>query len=318
MNRFIRTCACVALTAGFAGTANAVIIMGDITQPNNNYRNALNINNPLDGSFTNPPGNLNRFVGAMGSFTGTVISPRHMITATHVIPGSSTQFVFANGTSTATTYNMTLVGTQDDLAIYELDSGQPSFGIWTNLWTNSNEVGNQMVVLGRGTQRGNAVFRNGTHRGWEWGTGDSVLAWGTNLVSATPTINIGAPFNGSFLQFTFSDTSSFNEAAISPGDSSGPVFVWDGSNWLLAGINSLVDNVRLTANGAFADAALFDARNFFAGGTELTGPDPIPLSGYSTRISSRIQWINGIIPEPASLSIVMLGGFVLLARRRAA
>ncbi len=311
-NRLIKAGACALLIAGFAGTANAVIIMGDINQPNSNFRNTLNINNPLDGGFTNPPGNLNRFVGAMGSFTGTVISPRHMITATHVIPGNNTQFVFANGTSSATTYNMTLVGTQDDLAIYELNQGEPSFGIWANLWTNSN------VVMGRGTQRGNAVFRNGTHRGWEWGTYDSVLSWGTNLVSATPTINIGAPFNGSFLQFTFSDTSSFNEAALSPGDSSGPVFVWDGSNWLLAGINSLVDNVLLTANGSPANAALFDARNFFSGGTEITSGGPVPLSGYSTRISSRIQWINGIIPEPASLSIVLLGGVMLLGRRRSA
>jgi len=38
-----------------------------------------------------------------------------------------------------------------------------------------DEVGQDLVVFGRGTQRGSEVFSDGTLRGWGWGWADTVV-----------------------------------------------------------------------------------------------------------------------------------------------
>ncbi len=126
---------------------------------------------------------LVRYVGALGSFTGTPISSRYLVTANHIGNGFTT-FNYANGTSVTTTYNITFVGAMDDLALYKIvDSDPDSFSLTAPIYTQSTEVNQPLVVLGRGTFRGAPVTVNGNLQGWQWGNPSNDFTWGVNTVS---------------------------------------------------------------------------------------------------------------------------------------
>lgn len=237
-----------------------------------------------------------QFEGIFGSFLGTPISPDSFITAQHV-SGASSVFIF-NGV----TYN--LVGGRSDpysdFTIWKVDGVFPSFA---PLYTGSGETGQRLVVIGRGTQRGAEVMKNGMPRGWLWGNSDSVQRWGENIV--TDIVN-GGPVN-QFVYATFDASGPPNEAHLSSGDSGGAVFIKDGALWKLAGISYAVDGPFYTTDsggGAF-NAALYDARDYYyedpqspSGYTLIAGPTPVPSGFYATRISSKLAWIYSAI-DPA-------------------
>ena len=71
------------------------------------------------------PGNVGAYEGIFDAgFTGTPISSNMMVTAAHVFPGPTSTFVYDNGTTTATTYNVQAVATLDDLAVWEISPNQ--------------------------------------------------------------------------------------------------------------------------------------------------------------------------------------------------
>ncbi|XVJ71672.1 MAG: trypsin-like serine protease [Rhizobacter sp.] len=106
-----------------------------------------------------------------------------------------------------------------------------------------------------------------------------------------------------------------NEALIAGGDSGGGSFVWDGTQWLLAGVHSFgrtfgrfecplnpgqicgdIDNITL--NSSFGETA------------------------GDTAVFSHMNWINAFInpvntvPEPSTLALVLLGLTAVAWRRR--
>lgn len=292
-------------------------------------------NGTLDNSGTNKnpaPNNLGSYTGQLGVFLATAISPKHFITASHIGDGGGGgTFIYADGGVTNNNYSATIVGSINDLTIWQI-SGPQTFSHWINIYTGSNEVGNPLVALGNGTPRGNPVNTPNTSNlaGWEWGAGGTLRSWGTNTVSSVVNPGLSGNFAGDYLYFTFDRRVDGSGNLLNPdnvifsgGDSGGPTFVLDPNDnqWKLAGVNSLVDQVSQTANGPGYNAALFDARGFFDGPNELTGADPIPLGSYATRISSRADYINGIIavPEPGSLalmSIIAVPGLYVLYRNQ--
>ena len=73
-------------------------------------------------------------------------------------------------------------------------------------------------------------------------------------------------------------------------------------------------------NGNFLlNAALYDARGFYNGTQLISGADPVPLTSYSTLISSRLDFIESVagVPEPGILGLASMFGFIGLHRRRA-
>jgi len=282
----------------------------------------------LDNTGTNKnpaPFNLGSYTGQFGGFLATAISPQYIVTATHV--GGSSTFVYADGGAVPQTYNITLAGSLDDLSIYKI-TGPQTLTHFIPIYTASNEVGQQMVVLGNGTTRGGVVNTPGTSNpaGWLWGGGSTLRSWGTNTVDSI--INLsgpppGAPFLGDFLHFSFSNPSNPDNAIVSVGDSGGPLFALDPSDnqWKLAGINGLVEVAKQTPGGPDFLAALFDARGFYDGTTLIEGNDPVPLGSLDTRISSRQDFINSIIgvPEPGSLALmacVLPGAYLVIRKYR--
>ncbi len=249
------------------------------------------------------------YIGRFGPFTGTPISPRHFITATHLGNAGGGTFEYANGTTTETTYNIVQAGTLDDLTIWELAPAAPSFTRWTPLYTAGNEVGLPLRVLGRGTSRGAEVrvpdTTAGQLRGYRWGVSDGYITWGDNVV--TSIVSFSPPFGGfggDFLYFEFDQSGGPSECMLSNGDSGGPVFITDPADGVrkLAAVNSLVDgNFSYAAAGPFFPGAIWDARGMYVGdvgnATLIPSgePNPVPAGSYSTQISSRMAFIMGII-----------------------
>jgi len=199
-------------------------------------------------------------------------------------------------------------------------------------------LGKDLVVFGRGTQRGSDFLDSGNAlRGWHLGTATHVQRWGENTVSDIAVDEDDA--NVQFLAAEFNATAdpNSNECHLTLGDSGGAVFINDGGIWKLAGVNYAVDG-RFSLDGDPANngspGSLFNMGGLYVGGTDEGGPpytwelvdDPLNPAGhvpsrfYASRISSEIAWIESvIIPEPGTLAMLSgLGAVCLLAflRRR--
>lgn len=271
-----------------------------------------------------------QYQGLFGGFLGTMISPQHFVTAAHLgVP--STTFVwttyFSGGASDVTFTRDTTVngglGYWDipgtDLRIHQITGTFPHYA---PLYMGSAEAGAEIVVFGRGTQRGANVQLAGIDKGWRWGTGDGVARWGRNVVSETLTVG-----SAEYLRAAFDAVPGVDEAHLSVGDSGGAAFLLDGGVWRLAGIHYAVDGSwdfnDVVDNQEF-EAALFDAGGLY-NGNDIDGwtliPDgtqDIPSSLYSTRISAYFAQITAItgVPEPAAAGIVLLAVPAILRRRR--
>lgn len=222
-----------------------------------------------------------QYEGNFGAFLGTAIAPHYFITAKHL--GKVADKFIYHGT------NYTIVrgfaDSQSDLQIFEVTEALPKYA---SLYQRSDEMGQHLVVIGRGTQRGSAKVVSGQVRGWEYGPSDSVWRWGENKVASVHENHLCVRFGGGrFVE----------EAHLSAGDSGGAVFLNDGGIWKLAGINSDVDHFASGPEGGRSySAAMFDERGSYqVDGTLISGDEPLPSAFYAARISSRIRWIRSVI-----------------------
>lgn len=255
-------------------------------------------------------GGVAQYVGRFGIYTGTPISARHFVVANHIGNAGGGQFFYNNGTATETQYACTLAGALQDLAIYRLLDGQPSFTLWAPIYTRSDEIGMPVQVVGRGVDKGPALNQAGNFIGWFWGTDDHVVTWGTNTISNT--FNFGGPpgFAGPYTAFTFDQAEGPTECTAANNDSSGPVFIIDprDGKQKLAGTIAAVDgNYSGTPNGPTFSGALFDTRGLYLGPNLISGPNPIPIKTYVVRFSQRLDFLRTVaavppFPCPADLS----------------
>jgi hypothetical protein len=254
-----------------------------------------------------------QYQGTFGNFLGTPIGPHYFITAQHI--GAAPKFTFRGR-------DYTLVRSYDDpgsdLRIWEIAETFPAYA---SLYAGSDEVGQRLVVFGRGNRRGAARIVNGQMCGWEWGATDPVQRWGENEV-ASITQRAGGR---EFLYALFDQAGLPQEADLSAGDSGGAVFLNDGGVWRLAGINFDVDTFASGPDGGGPyNAAMYDERgSYTAGGSLVTGAAPVPSGFYASRISTRFSWISSIIaPHLANISTraavrqddqVCIAGFIIQA-----
>lgn len=282
-------------------SARAVILYrtGDPTA------NATEPTGPLAGSGW-------QYEGIFGAFLGTPIAPHFFITARHVgVPSSALSYQ-------GSTYH--IVGWFDDpssdLRIYQVAE---TFSTFAPLYARGDEVGKPLVVIGRGTQRGDGIYANGLLRGWTWGATDMVQRWGESRVSSISGV---APSD--FLYAAFAQNDLPDEGGLSSGDSGGAVFIQDNGVWKLAAINFSVDGPVATSptdpEGFYG--VLFDRRGLYdPPGTLFAGNAPLPSGFYATRISSKLDWIYSVTaPGLANMSAravigagdqVAIGGFII-------
>ncbi len=245
-----------------------------------------------------------QYEGLWGGFLGTPIAPQYFITAEHVGGAIGDTFVFGGIPYTTTAV---FDDPQTDLRLWRICG---TFPVYAPLYTATNEVGGNLVVFGRGTQRGAVVMTTNLFQvkahGWQWGSYDGVQRWGENVVASI--VNGDGAFGGSgigeVLQANFDANGGPNECQLSVGDSAGAVFMKDGPTWKLAAINYAVTGPYSTsATGPGFSAAIFDEGGLYkaVGANWVLTPDlpsPQPGSFYSTRVSSRTDWIKSVLSAP--------------------
>ncbi|HVM62633.1 MAG TPA: hypothetical protein VMV72_17360 [Verrucomicrobiae bacterium] len=248
-----------------------------------------------------------QYEGQWGLYLGTPIAPTFFIAAQH-IGGSAGQPFVLNGFTYTTVTNFDDPGT--DLRIWQVAQ---TFPYYAPLYTGSDEVGQPCVAVGRGTQRGSLVSVNGPTNGWMWSTSDHVQRWGQNTVAGVYT-NGGDDL---LLYANFELNGMTNECDLSPGDSSGGLFIQNGSTWQLAGVHYSVSG-PFSFDGSSADefnAAVVDQRGLYFedcdGGcwtlVPTNYPVAVPGAFYSTRVSSRISWISSVINYNLGNDLGILG-----------
>jgi Trypsin-like peptidase domain len=234
-----------------------------------------------------------QYQGGWATFSGTVISSNAFITAKHVGGSVGDPFTF-QGVQYITTASYD--SPDSDLRIWRVAGQLPTFA---PLYIKGKENGKNLVIFGRGTQRGAEVRVNGRLKGWEWGPGDGVQRWGQNRVSG---IFQGGAEIGEVLRASF-NVGGRNEAQLSAGDSGGAIFIKDGKIWKLAGINYAVEGpYNMTNSGDGFNAAIFDLRGLYltdgGAGWHLFSGKPISSNFYATRISSHMNWITNVLAMP--------------------
>jgi hypothetical protein len=137
---------------------------------------------------TTPPvndvaGNGWNYEGTFGGFLGTAIAPHYFITAQHI--GNQGNIFTLSGVDYHIVANFP--DPQSDLIIYQVTETMPVF---VPLYSRPDEVGQRVVDIGRGTQRGSDYFLNSKQLGWLWGNSDAVERWGENIFAGR--LNYGA------------------------------------------------------------------------------------------------------------------------------
>ncbi|MDY6914589.1 MAG: PEP-CTERM sorting domain-containing protein [Planctomycetota bacterium] len=271
-----------------------------------------------DYNTTAPTGDLAgsgwQYQGTWQYMLGTPVADRFFITAKHV--GGSVGDTFTYNGVDYTTVAKYDDPTGTDLRIWEVSQ---SFSDWAPLYSAGNEQNKNLVVFGRGKTRGETVTAGGEDKGWKWSSeGLGTMRWGENTITGTAN-------GGELLYAEFNTGAGINEAHLADRDSGGAVFIKDPDDetWKLAGINYGVNGpFNLTDNPADPDyeefhAALYDMGGLYikdGGGWDYIGdkPQDIPSSFYVTRISSRVDWINTVIPEPGTIVLIGAGACLLL------
>ena len=245
----------------------------------------------------------------MGPSGGTVISPTHILTAAHL--GLWTNSII---TWDGLGYRVAeaVDAPDSDLRLLRV-SGR--FGHWAPLNTDTNEIGETVVLFGRGGPRGDAVAGvvqgKSTLCGWNWLPADQVLRWGTNRIAGLQTGSSENP--GEYLVATFDADGGDDEATVSVGDSGGGVFLQQGGTWVLAGVMSAVQSTfKRTADGSVFYAALFNRRPFLEelrpgvwehDPTSVEQPETVWIA---TRVSAYQDWLKAQLSQPAAVPLPRL------------
>jgi hypothetical protein len=224
------------------------------------------------------------------NYLGTPIAPQFFAAAQHVGGTNGEAFVY-NGFTYHTVASFDCPNS--DLRIWQVAETFPSYA---PLYTNSNEVGSVCVVIGRGYGRSNPVIVSGVTNGWAWDTNAGVERWGENTVSGISTDGSV----GQLVYAIFDRNGITNECTLTVGDSSGAMFIKDGTTWKLAGIHYSVSDFTVSTNGVDGsgfNASMMDYYGVYLGGDgHWTLQTSHLLSAfYSTRISALIGWINSVI-----------------------
>jgi hypothetical protein len=247
---------------------------------------------------TAPTGSLTnsgwQYEGFWNGYLATPIAPTFFLAAKHIGGSINSLFVF-NGLN----YHTVAVSSNsnNDLLIWQVAETFPQYA---PLYTNTNEVGKHCVVFGTGKQRSNAVVVAGVTNGWQWGIDDRVERWGENDVSTNQDLGAGV---GQTLECTFNRAGGSNECQLTEFDSSGAMFIQDGTTWKLAGIHYGISTYLISTNGVNGsgfNAAMLDYGGVYLGGdgnwSLVTNQvSDIPSSFASSRVSANIAWINSVI-----------------------
>ncbi len=227
--------------------------------------------------------------------TGTAIDSHWLLTAAHVADDN------ANGTITIGTtsytpqetryYDGSPNGTSDshaatrDIALVRFNNSFPGYYSYA---TGTAYTNDDAILVGYGFS--GTVTQSAFSGSWTDSGLNKEKRWGTNNIDGSFSVDAGY---GTYLYYRTSisgTTSSSNtdyETGLNIHDSGGPLFVKDGTQWIVAGINT-------NRAGNPWDAT------------------------YSVRVGDYDEWIGNTVPEPMTILFLLLGfaSFSFLRRRQ--
>jgi hypothetical protein len=245
------------------------------------------------------------FNNGSGNNNGTLVATQYVVTAAHVAYGFSAPFTFTVG---GNTYNVNQVTIHPSYNGNVLDGNDIAVMHLATPVTNVTPVALYSGIPTELTQTVTFVGAGKTGNGTTGGTTyPGVVLSATNIFDqAGGIVTDGSgphtvPTSVLFYDFdnntpgnnkTGTMTPSSAEGMISQNDSGGGSFLTISGTTYLAGVHSF---------GLFADQ---------------NAPGKFGDVGADTRISSQLSFINSVVPEPATISVLAMAGLVLLGRRR--
>lgn len=222
------------------------------------------------------------YLSSAGGTTGVLISPIHVLTAKHAVKNISGHTFTLHTASGPETFELVekYVHPYKDLAVVRLDRSTGLPGYQVN--SRTNELGSKIIIVGFG-ESGTGMPEPGEH---PRGTG----RYGGNRIDS---------ITSGYLVFDFDEPSGgggnppggTTESMIAKGDSGGPSFVWEADTLKIIGIHAGITN--------FDDDSICPEYGD---------------KGYDVRVSVYSEWIMQQVPEPGTLVIVAVGGFVMMLR----
>jgi hypothetical protein len=261
-------------------------------------------------SFANLPqfDSIGKFTG---SASGTLIAPNLVLTAGHLGTGLTGFQIRGTGTVYGVAeviQHPTFVSNAGDINFgFDLQVVRLSTNVVgvtpASIYRGTSEVGSEAAITGFGAGGFGDVGAT---------LGGAQRA-GTNAFDAVASFASSGTKTGALNSMLLADFDSGVAARETPrpleyhlagGDSGGGVFIFDGGQWFLAGVNSGVQ----------------DQRSFLAPPVNPLHSDALFGYGaisYITRVSSFTGFIDGItaVPEPSSLALVGLIAAVAFKRR---
>ncbi len=224
------------------------------------------------------------YLSSAGGTTGVLISPVHVLTASHAV-GSISGHTFTLYTASGSeSFGLIekYVHPYKDLAVVLLDRSTGLPGYQVN--SQTNEIGSEVIIVGFG-ESGTGMPEPGEY---PRGTG----RYGGNQIDRS--------ISG-YLVFDFDEPAGggrnppegTSESMIAKGDSGGPSFIVEAGKLKIVGIHvAVMDSDGDSIYPEYGD------------------------NGYDVRISAYSEWIVQQIPEPGTLIIIMAGSFALTLRPR--
>lgn len=183
------------------------------------------------------------------------------------------------------------------------DGNNPEILHYAGPYTNTDEVTQEAVLGGWGNGRGAVLQTGRTTYGYGWdNSGNTTLRFGTNRIEDTGNDSTLGSLTSDIIIADFDGLnegqSTIYESALAGGDSGGGWFIYDGTDWKLAGLSRAVQVHYEVGHEGDPNYILYEAWFRNRENPQMKQPDYLD----AVRVSSYADWILGTINVEGDLT----------------